>query len=306
MIRQVPPGSRTIDKVSPIGASPIFPRRHSRLAHSSEQKALAGAEPIAIIGRSGKFPQAPDVQKLAAIPNASNLAASSTYDTPTLHQQADFPKKDSLEPTSYRTDIYSVILAPNPSLLTGAGTNTIVLGDQSTGAVVIDPAIDDPEYLSAIIQEGQRYGGIRRILITHGHSDHIDGAEALRTQLGVPILAFSNKKVPFADEEIADSAFFPIGDDMLRAIYTPGHCFDHLCFWLEKQHILFAGDLLTSSGPTLILPPPEGNVQDYIHSLQRVQHLESVEIIPAHGETILRPQEMLAECLARCQKRNRS
>jgi glyoxylase-like metal-dependent hydrolase (beta-lactamase superfamily II) len=169
--------------------------------------------------------------------------------------------------------------------------------------VVIDPAIDDPEYLSAIIQEGQRYGGIRRILITHGHSDHIDGAEALRAQLGVPILAFSNKKVPFADEEIADNAFFPIGDDMLRAIYTPGHCFDHLCFWLEKRHILFAGDLVTSSGPTLILPPPEGDLQDYMHSLERVQHLESVEIIPAHGETILKPQEMLAECIAYCQKR---
>ena len=204
---------------------------------------------------------------------------------------------------NHKKESYRVILAPNPSRLTGVGTNTIVLGDQSTGAVVIDPATDDPEYLSIIIQEGQKYGGIRRILITHGHTDHIGGAEALRAQLEVPILAFSHKKVPFADEEIADHALFPIGDDMLRAIHTPGHSSDHLCFWLEKQQILFAGDLIKSSGPSIIPLPPEGDLQDYIHSLERVQNLESVKIIPAHGETITKPQEMLAGCLAHCQER---
>jgi glyoxylase-like metal-dependent hydrolase (beta-lactamase superfamily II) len=120
--------------------------------------------------------------------------------------------------------------------------------------------------------------------------------------LGVPLLAFSSEHVPFADEEIADNTLFPIGDDMLRALYTPGHCFDHLCFWLEKQHILFAGDLVTSHGPTLIFPPSEGDLQAYMDSLARIQHLASVEIIPAHGESILRPQELLAACLARCQR----
>jgi glyoxylase-like metal-dependent hydrolase (beta-lactamase superfamily II) len=201
------------------------------------------------------------------------------------------------------TDIYSVILAPNPSLLTGAGTNTIVLGDQSTGAVVIDPATDDPEYLSLIIEEGRRRGGIQRILITHGHSDHIGGAEALRLQLGVPILAFSSKSVPFADEEIADDALFPIGDDTLRAIYTPGHCLDHLCFWLAKRHILFAGDLVSGNGPILIPPPPEGDLQEYMYSLERVQNLNSTKIVPAHGEMIIKPQEKLADSIAHCQKR---
>ena len=99
------------------------------------------------------------------------------------------------------------------------------------------------------------------------------------------------------------ASLFPIGDDVLRAIYTPGHSFDHLCFWLEKRRILFAGDLVTSSGPALIFPPPEGDLQDYMHSLERVQNLACVEIIPAHGETIPRPQEILAECIAQCQKR---
>src|SRR5882757_1155863 len=99
------------------------------------------------------------------------------------------------------TNGYRIILAPNSSLLTGAGPNTIVLGSQSTGAIVIDPAEDHPEYLATIIQEGQVRGGIQRILITHGHPDHIGGATSLRTQLDVPILAFSRQGVPFADEE---------------------------------------------------------------------------------------------------------
>jgi glyoxylase-like metal-dependent hydrolase (beta-lactamase superfamily II)/aryl carrier-like protein len=220
-----------------------------------------------------------------------------------FRQLARFLEKGVLKHKNYRKEGYSVILAPNSSLLTGAGTNTIVLGDQSTGAVVIDPATDDPEYLSVVIREGQKYGGIRRILITHGHYDHIGGAEALRAQLGVPILAFSHKAVPFADEEVADNMHFPVGDDMLYAIHTPGHSPDHLCFWLEKQQLLFAGDLITNSGPSLIPPPPEGDLRDYIHSLERVQNLESIEIIPAHGETILGPREMLVECLALCQQR---
>jgi acyl transferase domain-containing protein/glyoxylase-like metal-dependent hydrolase (beta-lactamase superfamily II)/2-polyprenyl-3-methyl-5-hydroxy-6-metoxy-1,4-benzoquinol methylase len=234
---------------------------------------------------------------------ASKLKSSSIYEYPTIRQLAHFLEKEVLKNKHHQKEIYRVILAPNPSLRRGAGTNTIVLGDERTGAVVIDPATEDPEYLSAIVQEGQRRGGIRRILITHGHADHMGGASALRAELGVPLLAFSKKQVLIADEEMADHALFPIGDDMLHALHTPGHSPDHLCFWLEKQRILFAGDLLAHSGPSLIPPPPEGDLQAYLHSLERIQQLECVEIIPAHGERIPRPQEILAECLARCQKR---
>jgi glyoxylase-like metal-dependent hydrolase (beta-lactamase superfamily II) len=201
------------------------------------------------------------------------------------------------------TNSYRIILAPNASLLTGAGTNTIVLGSQSTGAIVIDPAKDNLEYLATIIQEGQVRGGIQRILITHGHPDHIGGATSLRAQLNIPILAFSKQGVPFADEEITDGTTFPVGNDSLRAIYTPGHRFDHLCFFLEKKRILFAGDLLTSNGTVVIPPPPEGNLLDYMNSLQLLQSLDMAEIVPAHGQIITNPQEKLADYLLHRQKR---
>lgn len=201
------------------------------------------------------------------------------------------------------TNSYTIILAPNCSLLTGAGTNTIVLGSQSTGAIVIDPGEDNPEHLATLIQEGQVRGGIQRILITHGHPDHIGGATSLRAQLNVPILAFSKHGVPFADEEIIDGTTFPVADDSLRAIYTPGHRFDHLCFLLEKQGTLFAGDLVTSNGTVVIPPPPEGDLLDYMNSLQRLQSLDMAEIVPAHGQTITNPQKKLADYILHRGKR---
>src|SRR6266567_8723387 len=143
---------------------------------------------------------------------------------------------------------YTIILAPNPSLMSGPGTNTIVQGSGIGGATVIDPAVDDIAYLDTLVEEGAKRGDIGRILITHGHHDHIDGAAALRERLGVPIYAFSREGVPITDEEIDDGTTFPAGDDTLRAIHTPGHRFDHHCYLLEQQHTLFAGDIVAGAG----------------------------------------------------------
>lgn len=192
---------------------------------------------------------------------------------------------------------YTIILAPNPSIMTGPGTNTIVLGSGIQGASVIDPAVNDAAYLDAIVRAGAERGGIQRILITHGHPDHIGGAVALRDRLGVHIYAFSRQGVPVADEEISDGTTFPAEDDTLQALYTPGHRFDHLSFLLEKQRTLFAGDLI-SGITTNVIAPPEGDMLDYIDSLKRLQEIEISEIVPAHGPAISDAQAKIAEYIA--------
>ena len=189
---------------------------------------------------------------------------------------------------------YAIILAPNPSIMTGPGTNTIIIGGGAQGALVIDPAVDDSAYLDAVVQAGAERGGIGRILITHGHPDHMGGAVALRDRLGVYIYAFSRQGVPVADEEIANGTIFPAGEDTLQAIYTPGHRFDHLCFLLQKRRTLFAGDLI-SGITTNVIAPPDGDMLDYINSLTRLQEIEIAEIVPAHGPIIADAQAKIAE-----------
>src|SRR5882672_8253527 len=192
---------------------------------------------------------------------------------------------------------YTILLAPNPSIMTGPGTNTIVLGGGAEGALVIDPADEHSEHLAAIVRAGEERGGIRRILITHGHPDHVGGAAALREQLGVPIFAYSRRGVPIADEEVPDGVAFAAGDDVLRAIYTPRHRFDHLCFLLERQGTLFAGDLI-SGITTNVIAPPDGDMLDYLNSLKRLQSVEIAEIVPGHGPIIADPQARIAEYIA--------
>ncbi len=192
---------------------------------------------------------------------------------------------------------YKIILAPNPSIMTGPGTNTIVVGGAPNGSVIIDPAVDDAEYLDTVVYEGVQRGPIRCILITHGHSDHIGGAATLRERLKVPIYAFSLQGVPEADAEVSDGDTFPVGDDTLIAVHTPGHRFDHLCYRLEKHRILFGGDLVAGVG-TVVIIPPEGDMQQYLDSLKHLQELDLKEIVPAHGPVITDPQARLAEYIA--------
>src|SRR5262245_8124406 len=195
-----------------------------------------------------------------------------------------------------------LLLAPNPSLMTGPGTNTFLVADGNASCVAIDPGPDDASHLAHIAEAAAMHGGLRAILISHGHPDHVEGAAHLRQLTGAPILAWSRKGTADADAPLADEQVVLVGTRRLRALHTPGHRFDHLCFLLEDAATLFAGDLVAGVG-TVVIAPPEGDLLDYMTSLRRLLDLDLAIILPAHGPAIDRPRALLEQYIAHREER---
>ena len=170
-----------------------------------------------------------------------------------------------------------VVLAPNPGIMTGPGTNTYIVGAGPT--VVVDPAVDDDEYLDEVID---RAGDVAAILVTHRHSDHVGGAAALAARTGAPVRAFGSAPAGDADVvPITDGDVIEAGGASLVTFHAPGHAADHLCWWLEGAATLFAGDNILGEG-TAVIAPPEGNMADYLRSLRRLLDLHIDRIYPGH------------------------
>jgi glyoxylase-like metal-dependent hydrolase (beta-lactamase superfamily II) len=196
------------------------------------------------------------------------------------------------------------VLAPNPSLMTGPGTNSFVVTSATGGCAVIDPGPDIATHLDALADLTAAHGGAQAILITHGHPDHMQGAAGLRERTGAPILAWSREGVPVVDQTLQDDEILELGERTLRVVYTPGHRFDHVCFLLEDARALFAGDLVAGVG-TVVIAPPEGDLLDYMASLRRLLALDLNVILPAHGPEIGDPRALLEHYLAHREERER-
>jgi glyoxylase-like metal-dependent hydrolase (beta-lactamase superfamily II)/8-oxo-dGTP pyrophosphatase MutT (NUDIX family) len=181
------------------------------------------------------------------------------------------------------------IIAPNPGMMTGPGTNTYIVGDG--GLAVIDPGPAIESHVAAIVALGD--GRIRWILCTHTHRDHSPAAQALQAATGASIIG-----LPPPDES-HDQGFVPdllpshcdplrIGGVTLRALHTPGHASNHLCFLLEDTKMLFAGDHVMQ-GTTVIINPPDGDMRAYIDSLDALLSRDIAIIAPGHGYLIGSP-----------------
>ena len=173
------------------------------------------------------------------------------------------------------------LVAPNPGPMTLEGTNTYVFG--ADPCVVIDPGSEDPGHLDAIRAAASERGGIGLVLLTHSHADHTNGAD----QLGAEVV------LPAGGETHAG----------LRAIATPGHAADHVCF-LSAAGVCFAGDLVLGLGSTIV-PPGGGSLAAYMNSLSLLQ-AEAIDLIaPGHGPWITDPEAKLAEYVEHREMRER-
>ena len=178
------------------------------------------------------------------------------------------------------------IVANNPGMMTGPGTNTYLVGIDEIA--VIDPGPGDAAHLDAIAGCGG--DRIRWILLTHTHEDHSPGAVGLKKLTGAEILAFGpgegRGKVRL-DGTLADGAVIEATEFHLTAMHTPGHASNHLCYLLNEERTLFTGDHIMQ-GSTVVISPPDGDMAAYLASLERLKAIRPrlKAIAPGHGHLI--------------------
>jgi glyoxylase-like metal-dependent hydrolase (beta-lactamase superfamily II) len=191
-----------------------------------------------------------------------------------------------------------VVLAPNPGIMTGPGTNQYLVGDESP--FLIDVAYYDDENAQRM-NEALAARRLCGLLLTHIHPDHVGGTETLRTTYGIPVAVHRSRAgFVYGGRALAPDRLLDDGDEIthdagrLRAVHTPGHESGHCCYYDPDRRWLYTGDLILGTGTTVIAPP-DGDMRTYLDSLRRLQALDLALILPGHGSPIERPYEKIAE-----------
>jgi len=198
----------------------------------------------------------------------------------------------------------STVLGKNPGPFTGPGTNTYLVGkgkrpillDTGIGLEIYDPLLEKG------LAETKGANELQEIILTHVHQDHIGGVPRVKARFGD--LKVSKNAWPEKDAAynfpltyIEDGARIETEGATLRAIHTPGHAKDHLCYYLEEEKALFTGDLVLGAGTTVV-PEEGGGLIDYMASLRKLLPLDLAVIYPAHGPAIRDPYKKLNDYIA--------
>ena len=223
-----------------------------------------------------------------------------------------------VQPVALRKHILR-LTAANPGVMTGPGTNSYLVGDAQTGYIAIDPGPDDAEHVQRLLDAAG--GDIRHIVCTHSHPDHSPGAWVLQQLCveqgrprplihGVPSAPTADARSHFVpDVVLQDGEQLVVelqGSDgkktlnhrhTLQVIYTPGHAANHICLLLQEDALLFTGDHVLN-GSTTIVVTPDGNMVDYMNSLDRLAQVceaQGVEfLLPAHGHVLHQAPSVIA------------
>ena len=206
------------------------------------------------------------------------------------------------------------VIANNPSKYTYLGTGTYIVGHGDVAVIDPGPVLDEHRDALAAALEGDR---VRAILVTHCHSDHSPLAAWLRDETGAPTIAFgphggvetdSDLDEAIEDgvtlEETTDTDFDPdvrVGDGevaamgvgwTMRAVHTPGHTSNHMCYALDEEQALFTGDHVMGWSTTVV-SPPDGDMRAYIDSLHKVIGRDDISLWPTHGAPVMSPKSFL-------------
>lgn len=193
------------------------------------------------------------------------------------------------------------VTAPNAGPFTFTGTNSYLIGGERLA--VVDPGPDDASHLAALMAAiGARK--VEAIILTHTHRDHSDLARRLRDAVGAPIWSngphrLSRKRRAFEwnatgresdfalvpDGVIGDREQLAVGEAVLTAIATPGHCANHLAFALEGTDTLFSGDHVMGWSSSIV-SVPDGDMGDYLASLEKIAARPERRYLPGHGGAI--------------------
>ena len=187
------------------------------------------------------------------------------------------------------------ITAPNGGVFTGQGTNTYLIGQEDI--TLVDPGPNINEHIEALLKKGA--GKIKRILVTHTHTDHSPAALPISKELKIPMFGrLVDRESEWEDETFIPDTVLSHGDAIetneysLKTIHTPGHASNHLCFYLEKHKCLLTGDHIMD-GSTVVIAPPDGNMTEYINSLKLLEDYDIDYFAPGHGNYMKDPSKTI-------------
>ena len=192
-------------------------------------------------------------------------------------------------------ELITKITAPNPGVFTGGGTNTYLIGKDDL--TLVDPGPNIAEHLDEIIKTAD--GKIKRILVTHTHTDHSPGALPLSKILNVPMYGrLVDGESSWEDETFSpdivlnDKDLIETEEYTIEVIHTPGHASNHLCFLIKNIKCLITGDHIMD-GSTVVIGPPDGNMASYINSLEKLLAYDIDILAPGHGNYIHEPEKTI-------------
>tara|TARA_B100000029_G_scaffold513303_1_gene612422 strand:- start:6491 stop:7309 length:819 start_codon:yes stop_codon:yes gene_type:complete len=192
-------------------------------------------------------------------------------------------------------ELIKKIIASNGSVFTGDGTNTYLIG--KSDITIVDPGPNIDHHVKTIIKEVG--DNAKRILVTHTHRDHSPAAKVLGDSLNIPLYGMLVAK----DDSLQDKTFKPNellkhGDIIktdeyeINVIHTPGHASNHLCYLIPECSVLLTGDHIMN-GSTVVIAPPDGNMQQYLSSLKLLKDYDFDYIGPGHGDFLSNPIEVV-------------